>query len=78
MMLRPWPVRICKLRKNPVRWRQLLYHWLVDTASPAIENMNYFRQICLQNRIDSNSVPLPESALDQWKTLETGWPDRMK
>ena len=77
-MSRPMPVRICKIRKSPVKWRQLVYHWLVQKAPASFENMDYFRQICYQNSGEPYSVPPPDSALDPWGALETGWPDRME
>ena len=73
----PLPVRICNICKSPGRWRQLVYHCLVQTALLSIENMNYFRQICEQNRGDPYIVS-PNSALGPCGALEMGWLDRME
>ena len=56
----------------------MVYHWLVETAPPSIENMCYFHQICYQNRGIPNFLPPPDSALIPWGALDTGWPDRME
>ena len=69
-MSRLLPVRKCKIRKSPFRWRQLVYHWLVQTALVSIENMYYFRQISYQNSGDPYSVHPSDSALDPWGALE--------
>ena len=77
-MSRPLPVSICKIRKSPGRWRQLVYHWLVQTAPTLIENINYFREICDRNRGKPHIVQPPDSALDPWGALETGRSDRIE
>ena len=77
-MSRPLPVRICKIRKSPGRWRQLVYHWLVQTSHASIENMDYFHQISDQNRGEPYIVHSPDSALDPWGALETGWSDSLE
>ena len=77
-MSRPLPVRMCNIGKSPVRWRQLVYHWLVETALPSIENMGYFHKICYQNKGNPKFIPAPDSALDPWGALDKGWPDKIK
>ena len=77
-MSRPLPVRICYICKSPVRWRQLVYHLIDETAPPSIGNMCYFHKICYQNIDNPNFMLPPDSALDPWGALDTGWPDRME
>ena len=56
----------------------MVYHWLVETALPSIENMGYFHKICYQNKGNPKFIPAPDSALDPWGALDKGWPDKIK